>query len=154
MTKKLFKLYLGRYSHLAFFHIFPVCVFYLSKNIEWIFSVPVWTLFAQQNKRCLQILCRYGAFTTIGQTQIEPFILFVCFCVSAFEASTSVAKKCHQEFEQVKAKRFSLFSQCFEHVSVAINQIYKRLCKNDSAQVRLAYLPLSLFCPHSLSLFR
>ncbi|KAL7862605.1 hypothetical protein SRHO_G00115890 [Serrasalmus rhombeus] len=58
--------------------------------------------------------------------------------IDAFEASTSVAKKCHQEFEQVKAKRFSLFSQCFEHVSVAINQIYKQLCRNDSAQAILS----------------
>uniref|UniRef100_A0A3B4BVL7 Structural maintenance of chromosomes protein n=1 Tax=Pygocentrus nattereri TaxID=42514 RepID=A0A3B4BVL7_PYGNA len=58
--------------------------------------------------------------------------------IDAFEASTSVAKKCHREFEQVKAKRFSLFSQCFEHVSVAINQIYKQLCRNDSAQAILS----------------
>ncbi|XP_072519346.1 structural maintenance of chromosomes protein 1B [Salminus brasiliensis] len=58
--------------------------------------------------------------------------------MDAFEASTRVAKKCHQEFEQVKAKRFHLFSQCFEHVSVAINQIYKQLCRNDSAQAILS----------------
>ncbi|TSS60401.1 Structural maintenance of chromosomes protein 1B [Bagarius yarrelli] len=53
----------------------------------------------------------------------------------AFEASTSVAKKCHQEFEQVKALRFQRFSQCFEHVAVTINNVYKDLCRNDSAQV-------------------
>ncbi|MCI4380324.1 hypothetical protein PGIGA_G00238670 [Pangasianodon gigas] len=58
--------------------------------------------------------------------------------VDAFEASTSVAKKCHQEFEQVKARRFHRFSQCFEHVSVAINHIYKDLCRNDSAQATLS----------------
>ncbi|XP_066505148.1 structural maintenance of chromosomes protein 1B [Hoplias malabaricus] len=58
--------------------------------------------------------------------------------LDAFEASTRAAKKCHQEFEQVKAKRFHLFSQCFEHVSVAINQIYKQLCRNDSAQAILS----------------
>ncbi|XP_076878249.1 structural maintenance of chromosomes protein 1B [Brachyhypopomus gauderio] len=57
--------------------------------------------------------------------------------VDAFEASTSRAKKCHQEFEQVKARRFYLFSLCFEHVCVAINQIYKQLCRNDSAQAVL-----------------
>ncbi|XP_060741245.1 structural maintenance of chromosomes protein 1B [Tachysurus vachellii] len=55
----------------------------------------------------------------------------------AFEASTSVAKKCHKEFEQVKAMRFHRFSQCFEHVSVTINHIYKDLCRNDSAQATL-----------------
>ncbi|XP_026884598.2 structural maintenance of chromosomes protein 1B isoform X3 [Electrophorus electricus] len=57
--------------------------------------------------------------------------------VDAFEASTSIAKKCHQEFEQVKAKRFHQFSQCFEHVCVAINEIYKQLCRNNSAQAVL-----------------
>uniref|UniRef100_A0A8B9KT05 Structural maintenance of chromosomes 1B n=1 Tax=Astyanax mexicanus TaxID=7994 RepID=A0A8B9KT05_ASTMX len=36
-------------------------------------------------------------------------------------------------FESIKAKRFHLFSKCFEHVSVAVNQIYKQLCRNDSA---------------------
>ncbi|KAF4094287.1 hypothetical protein AMELA_G00011810 [Ameiurus melas] len=58
--------------------------------------------------------------------------------VDAFETSASVAKKRHQEFEQVKARRFHRFSQCFEHVSVAISQIYKDLCKNDSAQATLS----------------
>uniref|UniRef100_A0A8B9KSZ5 Structural maintenance of chromosomes protein n=1 Tax=Astyanax mexicanus TaxID=7994 RepID=A0A8B9KSZ5_ASTMX len=53
--------------------------------------------------------------------------------LSAFESSTIISKKCNQEFEQVKAKRFHLFSKCFEHVSVAVNQIYKQLCRNDSA---------------------
>ncbi|KAI4881270.1 hypothetical protein NFI96_033789, partial [Prochilodus magdalenae] len=58
--------------------------------------------------------------------------------MDAFEASTRVTKKCNQEFEQVKAKRFHLFNQCFEHVSVAITQIYKQLCRNDSAQAILS----------------
>ncbi|KAJ8392208.1 hypothetical protein AAFF_G00077760 [Aldrovandia affinis] len=57
--------------------------------------------------------------------------------VDAFEASTKVARKCHQEFEQVKAKRFHLFSKCFEHVAVIIDQIYKELCRNNSAQAIL-----------------
>lgn len=42
---------------------------------------------------------------------------------------------CRQEFEQVKKRRYDLFSQCFEHVSVSIDQIYKKLCRNTSAQV-------------------
>ncbi|XP_036374115.1 structural maintenance of chromosomes protein 1B [Megalops cyprinoides] len=58
--------------------------------------------------------------------------------VDAFEASTRLARRCTQEFEQVKAKRFRLFSQCFEHVSVIIDQIYKELCRNSSAQAILA----------------
>uniref|UniRef100_A0AAR2LBG2 SMC hinge domain-containing protein n=1 Tax=Pygocentrus nattereri TaxID=42514 RepID=A0AAR2LBG2_PYGNA len=76
--------------------------------------------------------------TDIGRPKLNLSYSNVFLCVSAFEASTSVAKKCHREFEQVKAKRFSLFSQCFEHVSVAINQIYKQLCRNDSAQAILS----------------
>nr|XP_020449098.1 structural maintenance of chromosomes protein 1B isoform X2 [Monopterus albus] len=53
----------------------------------------------------------------------------------AFDASTRTARKCSQEFEQVKAQRFRLFSQCFEHVAVVIDQIYKTICRNSSAQV-------------------
>ncbi|KAK2842674.1 hypothetical protein Q5P01_012874 [Channa striata] len=56
----------------------------------------------------------------------------------AFDASTKAAKRCSQEFEQVKAQRFHLFSQCFEHVCVVIDQIYKRLCRNSSAQAILS----------------
>ncbi|KAM7002632.1 structural maintenance of chromosomes protein 1B [Tautogolabrus adspersus] len=55
-----------------------------------------------------------------------------------FDASTKTARKCSQEFEQVKAQRFHLFSQCFEHVSVVIDQIYKRICRNSSAQAILS----------------
>ncbi|XP_071375604.1 structural maintenance of chromosomes protein 1B [Centroberyx affinis] len=58
--------------------------------------------------------------------------------MEAFDASTRAARKCNQEFEQVKAQRFHLFSQCFEHVSVVIDQIYKRICKNSSAQAILS----------------
>ncbi|XP_040894537.1 structural maintenance of chromosomes protein 1B [Toxotes jaculatrix] len=56
----------------------------------------------------------------------------------AFDASTRVARKCSHEFEKVKAQRFHLFSQCFEHVSVVIDQIYKRICRNNSAQAILS----------------
>nr|KAF6277554.1 structural maintenance of chromosomes 1B [Pipistrellus kuhlii] len=53
----------------------------------------------------------------------------------AFEASRKEARICRQEFEQVKKRRYDLFSQCFEHISVSIDQIYKKLCRNTSAQV-------------------
>jgi structural maintenance of chromosome 1 len=56
--------------------------------------------------------------------------------LSAFEASRKEARMCRQEFEQVKKRRCDLFSQCFEHVSISIDHIYKKLCRNDSAQVR------------------
>ncbi|XP_051978683.1 structural maintenance of chromosomes protein 1B-like [Xyrauchen texanus] len=58
--------------------------------------------------------------------------------MDAFETSTHTTKKCSQAFEQVKAKRFHLFNQCFEHVSVIIDQIYKKLCRNISAQAILS----------------
>nr|XP_056718566.1 structural maintenance of chromosomes protein 1B [Euleptes europaea] len=56
----------------------------------------------------------------------------------AFEARRKEAKLCRQEFEQVKKRRYDLFSQCFEHVCVAIDQIYKKLCRNNSAQAFLS----------------
>ncbi|KAM8893216.1 structural maintenance of chromosomes protein 1B [Spinachia spinachia] len=56
----------------------------------------------------------------------------------AFDVSARAARKCSQEFEQVKARRFSLFSRCFEHVCVVIDQIYKRMCRNSSAQAILS----------------
>ncbi|XP_072452711.1 structural maintenance of chromosomes protein 1B isoform X2 [Notamacropus eugenii] len=58
--------------------------------------------------------------------------------IDAFEASRKEARICRQEFEQVKKRRYDLFSQCFEHVSVSIDQIYKKLCKNNSAQAFLS----------------
>ncbi|XP_008580986.1 PREDICTED: structural maintenance of chromosomes protein 1B [Galeopterus variegatus] len=57
----------------------------------------------------------------------------------AFEASRKEARMCRQEFEQVKKRRYDLFShQCFEHVLISIDQIYKKLCRNDSAQAFLS----------------
>ncbi|XP_034372640.1 structural maintenance of chromosomes protein 1B [Arvicanthis niloticus] len=56
----------------------------------------------------------------------------------AFEASRKEARICRQEFEQVKRRRYEAFSQCFEHVSVSIDQIYKKLCRNNSAQAFLS----------------
>ncbi|XP_054856412.1 structural maintenance of chromosomes protein 1B isoform X2 [Eublepharis macularius] len=53
----------------------------------------------------------------------------------AFEACRKEAKLCRQAFEQVKKRRYDQFSQCFEHVSVAIDQIYKKFCRNNGAQV-------------------
>ncbi|XP_008109591.2 structural maintenance of chromosomes protein 1B isoform X2 [Anolis carolinensis] len=58
--------------------------------------------------------------------------------VDVFEAHRKEAKLCRQEFEKVKKKRYELFSQCFEHMSVTIDQIYKKLCRNSSAQAFLS----------------
>ncbi|XP_068594981.1 structural maintenance of chromosomes protein 1B [Brachionichthys hirsutus] len=57
--------------------------------------------------------------------------------MEAFDASSRATRRCSQEFERVKAKRFHLFSKCFEHVCVMIDQIYKRICMNSSAQAIL-----------------
>ncbi|XP_041528533.1 structural maintenance of chromosomes protein 1B [Microtus oregoni] len=56
----------------------------------------------------------------------------------AFEASRKEARVCRQEFEHVKRRRYDAFSQCFEHISVSIDQIYKKLCRNSSAQAFLS----------------
>uniref|UniRef100_A0A8B9F2Z0 Structural maintenance of chromosomes protein n=1 Tax=Amazona collaria TaxID=241587 RepID=A0A8B9F2Z0_9PSIT len=58
--------------------------------------------------------------------------------IDAFETSRKKARTCKQEFEQVKKRRYELFSRCFEHASVAIDQIYKKLCRNSSAQAFLS----------------
>ncbi|XP_063178666.1 structural maintenance of chromosomes protein 1B [Chroicocephalus ridibundus] len=58
--------------------------------------------------------------------------------VDAFESSRKEARTCKQEFEQVKKKRYELFSRCFEHTSVAIDQIYKKLYSNSGAQAFLS----------------
>ncbi|XP_027399311.1 structural maintenance of chromosomes protein 1B [Bos indicus x Bos taurus] len=58
--------------------------------------------------------------------------------IDAFEASRKEARICRQEFEQVKKRRYDLFNQCFEHISVSIDQIYKKLCRNNSAQAFLS----------------
>ncbi|XP_074968670.1 structural maintenance of chromosomes protein 1B [Phalacrocorax aristotelis] len=58
--------------------------------------------------------------------------------MDAFETSRKEARTCKQEFEQVKKKRYDLFSRCFEHASIAIDQIYKKLCRNSSAQAFLS----------------
>nr|XP_002187833.4 structural maintenance of chromosomes protein 1B [Taeniopygia guttata] len=58
--------------------------------------------------------------------------------IDAFETSRKEARICKQEFEEVKKRRYDLFSQCFEHASVAIDRIYKQLCRNSSAQAFLS----------------
>ncbi|XP_068459885.1 structural maintenance of chromosomes protein 1B [Clinocottus analis] len=55
-----------------------------------------------------------------------------------FDASTRAARKCSQEFERVKDQRLNLFNRCFDHVCVVIDHIYKRICRNNSAQAILS----------------
>ncbi|XP_017682101.1 PREDICTED: structural maintenance of chromosomes protein 1B [Lepidothrix coronata] len=58
--------------------------------------------------------------------------------MDAFESSRKEARTCRQEFEEVKKRRYELFSRCFEHASIAIDRIYKKLCRNSSAQAFLS----------------
>ncbi|NXC38137.1 SMC1B protein, partial [Penelope pileata] len=58
--------------------------------------------------------------------------------MDAFETSRKEARISKQEFELVKKKRYELFSQCFEHATVVIDEIYKKLCRNSSAQAFLS----------------
>ncbi|XP_009093352.2 structural maintenance of chromosomes protein 1B [Serinus canaria] len=58
--------------------------------------------------------------------------------IDAFENSRKEARICKQEFEEVKKRRYELFSRCFEHASIAIDRIYKKLCRNSSAQAFLS----------------
>uniref|UniRef100_A0A8C5U6T6 Structural maintenance of chromosomes protein n=1 Tax=Malurus cyaneus samueli TaxID=2593467 RepID=A0A8C5U6T6_9PASS len=58
--------------------------------------------------------------------------------IDAFEISKKEARICKQEFEEVKKRRYQLFSRCFEHASIAIDKIYKKLCRNSSAQAFLS----------------
>ncbi|KAJ7398712.1 Structural maintenance of chromosomes protein 1B [Pitangus sulphuratus] len=58
--------------------------------------------------------------------------------IDAFESSRKEARTCKQEFEEVKRRRYELFSRCFEHASVAIDRIYKKLCRTSSAQAFLS----------------
>lgn len=57
------------------------------------------------------------------------------FPVAEFEAARKRAKKAKQAFEQIKKERFDRFNACFESVATNIDEIYKALSRNSSAQV-------------------
>ncbi|XP_040178610.1 structural maintenance of chromosomes protein 1A [Rana temporaria] len=54
-----------------------------------------------------------------------------------FEAARKRAKKAKQAFEQTKKERFDRFNGCFESVATNIDEIYKALSRNSSAQAFL-----------------
>lgn len=56
-------------------------------------------------------------------------------CLTEFEAARKRAKKAKQAFEQIKKERFDRFNACFESVATNIDEIYKALSRNSSAQV-------------------
>ncbi|XP_022235479.1 structural maintenance of chromosomes protein 1A-like [Limulus polyphemus] len=56
---------------------------------------------------------------------------------SEFESARKRAKKAKQAFEKVKRERYDKFMRCFDHVSNRIDDIYKALTNNQSAQAFL-----------------
>lgn len=56
---------------------------------------------------------------------------------ASFDQSRLLARKTKQDFERVKKKRCDHFNEAFEHVSTVIDDIYKKLSNNSSAQAFL-----------------
>uniref|UniRef100_A0A182P6L4 Bifunctional glutamate/proline--tRNA ligase n=1 Tax=Anopheles epiroticus TaxID=199890 RepID=A0A182P6L4_9DIPT len=54
-----------------------------------------------------------------------------------FEAARKKAKKAKAAFEKVKNERCTLFTNCCNHISDAIDAIYKQLSRNEAAQAYL-----------------
>lgn len=54
-----------------------------------------------------------------------------------FENARKRAKRAKQAFERVKKDRYDRFMNCFDHVSNKIDEIYKSLARNQSAQAFL-----------------
>ncbi|CAJ0567096.1 unnamed protein product, partial [Mesorhabditis spiculigera] len=54
-----------------------------------------------------------------------------------FESARRKAKKIRTQFEKVKTERYRRFMECFEPVSQKIDEIYKSLSRNQSAQAFL-----------------
>uniref|UniRef100_A0A8C2ILL0 Structural maintenance of chromosomes protein 1A n=1 Tax=Cyprinus carpio TaxID=7962 RepID=A0A8C2ILL0_CYPCA len=62
---------------------------------------------------------------------------FLCLNIIEFEAARKRAKKAKQAFEQIKKERFDRFNACFESLATNIDEIYKALSRNSSAQAFL-----------------
>ena len=54
-----------------------------------------------------------------------------------FDNARKKAKQAKINFERCKQERYDLFMKCFDHVSNTIDEIYKSLAKNQSAQAFL-----------------
>lgn len=54
-----------------------------------------------------------------------------------FEMARKRARQAKTNFERIKQERLDLFLKCFDHVSNTIDDIYKALAKNQSAQAFL-----------------
>ena len=54
-----------------------------------------------------------------------------------FETARRRAKSAKTTFEKIKKKRYDTFMHCFDHVSTKIDEVYKSLARNQSAQAFL-----------------
>jgi len=54
-----------------------------------------------------------------------------------FESARKIAKDAKTQFERTKHERHNLFMRCFTHVQSRIDDIYKQLTRNQSAQAFL-----------------
>ncbi|XP_021341818.1 structural maintenance of chromosomes protein 1A-like [Mizuhopecten yessoensis] len=54
-----------------------------------------------------------------------------------FEDARKRAKRAKQAYEKVRKERYDRFMHCFEHVATRIDEIYKSLARNQSAQAFL-----------------
>merc|ERR1712150_152672 len=54
-----------------------------------------------------------------------------------FETARKIAKDAKTNFERVKQERHALFMKCFDHVQSRIDDVYKQLARNQSAQAFL-----------------
>merc|ERR1712142_619821 len=54
-----------------------------------------------------------------------------------FDNARRKAKQAKMSFERNKQERYDLFMKCFDHVSNTIDDIYKALCRSQSAQAFL-----------------
>uniref|UniRef100_A0A672S600 Structural maintenance of chromosomes protein 1A n=1 Tax=Sinocyclocheilus grahami TaxID=75366 RepID=A0A672S600_SINGR len=97
----------------------------------------------------IKLPLKSGTMDDISQGEVQTNIHFsehmaktfshhcMLMCLTEFEAARKRAKKAKQAFEQIKKERFDRFNACFESVATNIDEIYKALSRNSSAQAFL-----------------
>lgn len=96
----------------------------------------------------LQVILGTVWFPTLAEPRALSHHHLLFFFLTEFEAARKRAKKAKQAFEQIKKERFDRFNACFESVATNIDEIYKALSRNSSAQV-----DWSPFCNQLLPFF-
>uniref|UniRef100_A0A8C1WEP3 Structural maintenance of chromosomes protein 1A n=1 Tax=Cyprinus carpio TaxID=7962 RepID=A0A8C1WEP3_CYPCA len=94
----------------------------------------------------IKLPLKSGTMDDISQGEVQTNIHFsehmflhthTYTAFAKFEAARKRAKKAKQAFEQIKKERFDRFNACFESVATNIDEIYKALSRNSSAQAFL-----------------